>query len=92
MFTAHHSLKDRPVNDEDKAAFRKAMSGAKPLKADVRAPLHKIKPKPRARFRRADETAVLSESLEDEIDTVEHESEERYASTGNTSAAAQCAS
>jgi len=74
MFTAHHSLKDPAVTDDDKDAFRKAMSDAKPLKADKRVPATKPKPKPKARFRRADENAVLQESLEDDIDTLEHES------------------
>ena len=71
MFTAHHSLKDPAVTDEDKEAFRKAMSDAKPLKADVRVPAHKPKPKPKARFRRADDQAALEESLEDDIDAIE---------------------
>ena len=75
MFTTHHSLKDTAVTDEDKEAFRKAMSGAKPLKADDRVHASKPKPKPRARFRRADESAVLAESLEDDIDTTEHHSD-----------------
>lgn len=74
MFTAHHSLKDTAVTNDDKEAFRKAMSDAKPLKAEERVPATKTKPKPKARFRRADEEAVLLESLEDDIDTLEHES------------------
>ena len=72
MFSKHHSLKDTAVTDEDKDAFRKAMSDAKPIKADGRVPADKPKPKPKARFRRADELAVLEESLEDDIDTIEH--------------------
>jgi len=72
MFTSHHSLKDPAVIDEDKEAFRKAMSDAKPHKADVRVPVHKPKPKPKARFTRADEEAVLLESFEDDIDALEH--------------------
>ena len=72
MFPVHHSLKDLAVTDDDKEAFRKAMSGAKPHKAEPRAPLDKAKPKPRARFARADEQAALFESLEDDIDTMEH--------------------
>ena len=72
MFTPHHSLKDPAVTDEDKEAFRKAMSDAKPLKTDVRVPAHKPKPKPKARFARADEEAVLLESLEDDIDALEY--------------------
>ncbi len=50
------------------------MSGTKPLRAEVRVPADKPKPKPRARFARADESAVLAESLDDDIDTIEHES------------------
>ena len=74
MFTVHHSLKDTVVSNEDSEAFRKAMSGAKPLKADDRVPEHKPKPRPKAKFRRADEDAVLLLSLEDDIDTLEHQS------------------
>lgn len=76
MFTAHHSLIDAAVTDEDKEAFRKAISGAKPLKADDRVPDHKPKPKAKARFRRADDAAVLDESLEDDIDAMERGSGE----------------
>jgi DNA-nicking Smr family endonuclease len=72
MSTAHHSLKDTAVTDDDKEAFRKAMSDAKPLKVAKRVPATKAKPKPKARFRRADEEAALLESLEDDIDTIEH--------------------
>jgi len=71
MFTVHHSLKDTAVTDEDREAFRKAMSGTKPLRADDRVPAVKPKPRPKARFRRADEDAVLIESLQDDIDTTE---------------------
>jgi DNA-nicking Smr family endonuclease len=71
MSTAHHSLKDTAVTDDDKEAFRKAMSDAKPLKTAKRVPAHKFKPKPKARFRRADEEAVLMESLEDDVDAIE---------------------
>ena len=74
MFTAHHSLKDTTVTEEDKEAFRKAMSGAKPLKTDDRVPVEKPKLKPRARFRRADESAALAESLADDIDAIEQHS------------------
>ena len=72
MFPAHHSLKAPVVTDDDHDAFRKSISGAKPLKSEPRAPADKPKPKPRARFTRADESAVLAESLEDDIDTIEH--------------------
>jgi len=60
------------VTDDDTEEFQRAMSGAKPLAADERVPEHKAKPKPRARFARADEEAVLIESLEDDIDSTEH--------------------
>ena len=74
MFTAHHSLKDNAVTDDDKEAFRKSISGAKPLQSVERVPDHKPKPKPKARFARADEDAALHESLEDDIDTIERQS------------------
>jgi len=60
------------MTDDDKEAFRKAMSDAKPLKTDARVPATKPQPKPKARFRRADENAVLLESLEYDIDALEH--------------------
>ena len=72
MFRAHHSLKVSVVTKDDKEEFRKAMSDAKPLKADIRVPTEKPKPKPKARFKRADDLAVLAESLEDDIDAIEH--------------------
>ncbi len=71
MFSAHHSLLDDTVTDEDNDEFRRAVSGAKPLQAQERAPDAKPKPKARARFTRADARAVLAESLEDDIDTIE---------------------
>jgi DNA-nicking Smr family endonuclease len=74
MFSAHHSLRNNAVNDEDKVAFRLAISGTKPLNAKERAPLHTVKPRPRAKFRRADEAAVLAETLEDNFEIVEQES------------------
>ena len=72
MFTACHSLKGHTVTEEDSEEFRRASSGARRLKAEKRAPEHKPKPKARAAFARADEAAVLAESLEDDIDTIEH--------------------
>jgi DNA-nicking Smr family endonuclease len=63
MFRAHHSLKVNAVTEDDKEAFQKAMSGAKPLKAEPRVPSENPKPKPRAKFSRADEQAALEESL-----------------------------
>ncbi len=71
MFILRHSFLENTVTDKD-ADFRRAMSGAKPLKSAERAPHEKPKPKARARFARADERAVLAESLEDDIDEIEH--------------------
>ncbi len=72
MFSPHHSLKDRPVTDDDSEVFRQAVSNAKRLEVEDRVASVKPKPKPRARFARADEAAVLAESLEDDIDAIEH--------------------
>lgn len=59
-------------NDRDKDEFRQAVSGTKPLKGAQRVADTKPKPKPRARFSKADEREVLNESLADDIDTIEH--------------------
>lgn len=48
------------------------MQGTKPLQAEDRVPAATIKPKPKARFSKADERRALTESLEDDIDTLEH--------------------
>ena len=72
LFGAHHSLKDQAVSDKDNDEFLKAIRGAKPLRSDARVPATKPKPKPKARFSKADEREVLAESLEDDIDTIEH--------------------
>lgn len=62
------------MNDNDDAEFGRAMSGAKPLKRSERAPHAKPKPRAKARFARADERAVLAESLEDDLDVIEQDS------------------
>ena len=72
MFSVHHSLKDQTVNDNDIDEFRRAISGAKPLKHEKRIAVNRPKPKPRAKFSKADEREVLQESLQDDIDTIEH--------------------
>jgi len=59
------------VSDDDDDIFRRAMSGAKPLRSDARAAASTRKPKPKARFTRADEKQVLDESLVADIDTME---------------------
>ena len=60
------------VSEKDIDEFRRAMQGTKPLQAEKRVPHDKPRPKPRARFSKADEREVLAESLEDDIDTIEH--------------------
>jgi len=74
MFTTHHSLEDHAVtdNDDDNDEFRRAFSDARPLSVEERVPEMKPKPKPRARFSRANEREALQESLRDDIDTIEH--------------------
>jgi DNA-nicking Smr family endonuclease len=52
------------------------MSDAKPLKEEKRIPAFAKKPKPKARFTRADEHATLAESLEVDIDDLEESSGE----------------
>ncbi|MCH7898046.1 MAG: hypothetical protein IIC62_01735, partial [Proteobacteria bacterium] len=59
------------MSDKDANLFRRAIAGAKPIKAGTRvAPVSK-KPRPKARFARADEAAALRESLESDIDDIE---------------------
>lgn len=72
MFGVHHSLEDQTVTDNDIDEFRRAIADAKPLKNEDRIPVAKPKPKPRARFSKADEREALRESLLDDIDTIEH--------------------
>ena len=65
------SIEDDNPEDDDASEFRRAMGDARPIEHDVRAPDYKPKPKPRARFRRGDEQAVLRESLEADIEEIE---------------------
>jgi len=58
------------VSDDDDL-FRRAMSDAKPLRSEERVHPPKRKPTPKARFARAEEKAVLRETLEADIDTME---------------------
>lgn len=60
------------MTENDIDEFRRAMGDAKPLRSEERVPEGPPKPKPKARFSRADEKDVLAESLEDDIDTIEH--------------------
>lgn len=59
------------MSEDDSKLFRRAISGAKPLRSDARVVEEAQKPPPKARFARADESAVLGESLEVDIDTIE---------------------
>jgi DNA-nicking Smr family endonuclease len=62
------------VTDDDNDLFRKAVSGAKPLRAEDRVGEATKKPRPKARFSRADERAALRESLEADIDDLQSHS------------------
>lgn len=64
------------MTDDDDNLFQRLMSDAKPLKAEKRVPPPTSKPKPQARFKRADEQAALIESLEIDIDDLEESSGE----------------
>ena len=71
--------RDKPApddDDEDAALFRQAVSGTRPLAGDFAEP-HRLRPAPQARFRRADETSVLQESLAVPIDELEAGAGER---------------
>lgn len=70
MFGPFHSL-SKPLTDDDLDIFRRAISDAKPLRSPDRAESSRHKPKPRARFSRADEQKVLRESLEIDVDAME---------------------
>ena len=59
------------MNEDDKDLFRRAMSDAKPLKSDERVQPSSKKPRPKAKFSKADEKEVLKESLEVDIDDTE---------------------
>ena len=59
------------MSDDDVERFRKAVTGTRPLRSTERAEWSPPKPKPKARFFRADEKAALRESLEADIDSIE---------------------
>jgi len=59
------------LSDDDVNLFRRAISGAKPLGAGERVERPAKKPKPEARFSRADEKDALRESMQADIDTME---------------------
>ena len=59
------------MSDDDADLFRRAVSGSKPLTTEDRVAPVAIKPSPKARFARADESAALRESLAADIDESE---------------------
>ena len=59
------------MTNEDENLFQRLMADAKPLKAEERIPVAVKKPKPKAKFARADEHAALTESLDVDIDDLE---------------------
>ena len=64
------------MTDDERELFRRALADAKPLRAPRRAMEVIRKPAPRARFARADEQAVLRESLQADVDATESDSGE----------------
>jgi DNA-nicking Smr family endonuclease len=59
------------MSEDDITLFRDAIADARPLRIDERVPLDRAKPKPKARFSRADEEEALRESLLADIDDAE---------------------
>ncbi len=59
------------MSDDDTSLFRRAMADAKPLRAETRVAKPSKKPKPKAKFARAEEQEVLRDSMLDDIDTME---------------------
>lgn len=64
------------MTDDKDDIFRRAVAGAKPLRKKARAEPPSKKPKPKARFSKADDRQVLKESLENDIDDLERGSGE----------------
>ena len=61
------------MSDDDGELFQRAMRGTRPLDAESRAVDDTPKPRPRAKFRRADDAEVMRESLDADIDTAEYD-------------------
>jgi DNA-nicking Smr family endonuclease len=58
-------------SEDDVSLFRRLMGDAKPLQPTEKAPQHRPRVTPRARFTRRDERAALRESLESDIEESE---------------------
>jgi DNA-nicking Smr family endonuclease len=56
-------MRHAAMDEQERALFRQAMRGVRRLQIDARQPVPHPRPKPRARFARADRHAVLQESL-----------------------------
>ena len=65
------------MSDDELDLFRRAVADAKPLRSGDRAEPPAKKPKPAARFSRADEREALRESLQSDIDAMESGNAER---------------
>lgn len=76
------------MTDDDDDLFRRAMSDAKPLDVEERVSKSRKKPPPKARFSKADDKAVLADSLDPDIDELVANSGEglrfRRSSVGRT--------
>jgi len=55
-----------PISKDDRRAFADAIRGVKPLRAQKTVPPRKSRPKPEARFSRAENAAALEASLTDD--------------------------
>lgn len=59
------------MSQDDDALFRRAIADVRPLETDGRVEPPLKKPKPSARFSRADEARALEESLQADVDEIE---------------------
>lgn len=59
------------MTDDDDDIFRRAMTGAKPIKSESRVEPPRRRPPAKARFSKADEALALEESLDADIDDIE---------------------
>ncbi len=64
------------MTEDDSKIFRDAVSDARPIRSEKRAEAPARRPKPEARFSRADEADALRESLDADIDDIEANSGE----------------
>ncbi|HEY7672312.1 MAG TPA: Smr/MutS family protein [Gammaproteobacteria bacterium] len=55
-----------PITKDDRRVFAEATRGVKPLRPQKTVPRNPSRPKPQARFRRAEDAATLAESLTDD--------------------------